>query len=112
MLSNVFSGLYLSDMETCYKFFKADVIKNIKLESNRFGFEPEITAKIARLKVRVVELSISFFPRNYMEGKKIKWHDGVSALGQIICYNLAVPKEKMFRRELPERYKVSGLHLL
>lgn len=112
MLSNLFSGLYLSDMETCYKFFKADIIKNINLESNRFGFEPEITAKIARLKIRVVELSISYFPRNYMEGKKIKWHDGVSALGQILYYNLGVSKEKMFKKDLPDRYKVSGLHLL
>jgi glycosyltransferase involved in cell wall biosynthesis len=112
MLSNIFSGLYLSDMETCYKFFKADVIKNIILESNRFGFEPEITAKIARLKVRVVELPISYFPRNYMEGKKITWRDGVSALGQILYYNLVVPKEKMFKEGLPERYKVAGLHLL
>lgn len=112
ILSNIFSGLYLSDMETCYKFFKSDVIKNIHLESNRFGFEPEITAKIARLKVRVVELPISYFPRNYMEGKKITWRDGVSALGQILYYNLVVPKEKMFKEGLPERYKVSGLHLL
>ena len=112
MLSNIFSGLYLSDMETCYKFFKADVIKNINLESNRFGFEPEITAKVARLKLRVVELPISYFPRNYMEGKKITWRDGVSALGQILYYNLVAPKEKMFKEGLPERYKVSGLHLL
>ena len=112
VLSNIFSGLYLSDMETCYKFFKADIIKNIHLESNRFGFEPEVTAKIARLKVRVVEIPISYFPRNYMEGKKITWRDGVSALGQILYYNLMVSKEKMFKDELPECYRVLGLHLL
>ena len=70
ILSNLSSGLYLSDMETCYKFFKSDIIQNINLESNRFGFEPEITAKIARLKIKMTEVPISYYPRNYMEGKK------------------------------------------
>ena len=64
LLSNVLSGLYLSDMETCYKFFRRDIIQNIRLESKRFGFEPEITAKIARLKIRVSEVPISYHPRN------------------------------------------------
>ena len=77
MFSNLASGLFLSDMETCYKFFKADIIKSIVLDSNRFGFEPEITAKIAKLKLRIAEVPISYFPRNYIEGKKITWKDGL-----------------------------------
>lgn len=86
--SNVMTGLYLSDMETCYKFFRADIIKNIQLESNRFGFEPEVTAKIARLNLRIFELPISYYPRSYSEGKKITWKDGIAALRHIIYYNL------------------------
>ncbi len=104
MFSNILSGLYLSDMETCYKFFRADVIKNIKLESNRFGFEPEVTAKIARLKLRVMELPISYFPRSYIEGKKITWKDGVAALIHIIRFNVVSRNADCFYETLPERY--------
>lgn len=112
MLSNLLSGLYLSDMETCYKFFKADVIKNIKLEASRFGFEPEVTAKIARLKLRVHELSISYFPRNYLEGKKITWKDGVAAIRHIIYFNLFVNHKDCFKETLPQNYIPKGQHWL
>ncbi len=104
MCSNLLSGLYLSDMETCYKIFRADVIKNINLESQRFGFEPEITAKIARLKLRVMELPISYFPRNYIEGKKITWKDGVAALKHIVYFNCMQSKRAFFKSSLPEKY--------
>ncbi len=89
-LSNWFSNLNLTDMETCYKVFKADVLKQIlpTLRQNRFGFEPEITAKVARLKVRVYELSISYSGRTYEEGKHIGWKDGVKALYCIVRYSL------------------------
>lgn len=108
LLSNLLSGLYLSDMETCYKFFRADVIKNIKLEAKRFGFEPEVTAKIARLKLRVMELPVSYFPRNYIEGKKITWKDGIAALKHILYFNLFVKERDCFEPTLPERYIPKG----
>lgn len=108
LLSNFSSGLYLSDMETCYKFFRADVIKNIKLESDRFGFEPEITAKVARLKVRVMELPISYYPRNYLEGKKITWKDGVAALRHILYFNFVSPKQSFFEKSMEPKYLPSG----
>lgn len=108
MLSNLLSGLYLSDMETCYKFFRADVIKNVLLESDRFGFEPEVTAKIARLKLRVMEFPISYFPRNYIEGKKITWKDGIAAVRHIFYFNLLVPHDRCFRSGLPQRYIPKG----
>ena len=104
VLSNFMSGLYLSDMETCYKFFKADIIKNIELTSNRFGFEPEVTAKIARLKIRVAEVPISYFPRNYFEGKKITWKDGVAAIRHIFVYNLSSRKQSFLKSHLPKQY--------
>lgn len=111
-LSNLFSGLYLSDMETCYKFFRAEVIKNIKLESDRFGFEPEVTAKIARLKLRVSEVPISYFPRNYIEGKKITWKDGLAALVHIVNFNCFRRWNDVFKSSLPERYVPKGQHWL
>ncbi|MBL7715090.1 MAG: glycosyltransferase family 2 protein [Bdellovibrionales bacterium] len=108
MMSNFFSGLYLSDMETCYKFFRAEIIQNVILESNRFGFEPEITAKISKLKVRVHELPIRYFPRNYMEGKKINWKDGVAAVFHILRFNLLRSPKDSFTAEIPEHYRVDG----
>ena len=108
MLSNLLSGVYLSDMETCYKLFRAEIIKNVSLESNRFGFEPEITAKVARLKVRLQELPISYFPRNYLEGKKITWKDGIAALRHIIYFNVIAPKTRFFKQELPDKYVPKG----
>ena len=87
-LSNIFTNLNLSDMETCYKAFKSDIIKKINIEENRFGFEPEITAKIAKTKCRIYEVGISYNGRTYEEGKKITWKDGFRALYCIIKYNL------------------------
>ena len=104
LLSNMFSGVYLTDMETCYKFFKAEIIQNINLESNRFGFEPEITAKIARLKVRIVEVPISYFPRSYIEGKKITYKDGFAALRHVVYFNMFQKVETFFRDDMPARY--------
>jgi glycosyltransferase involved in cell wall biosynthesis len=104
LMSNIFSGIYLSDMETCYKLFKSDIIKNIELKSNRFGFEPEITAKIARLKIRVMEVPISYYPRNYLEGKKISWKDGIAAIKHILFFNIIYSKESFFKKEIPEDF--------
>ena len=85
--SNMATDLNLTDMETCYKLFRRDVIQKIKIEENRFGFEPEITAKVARLKVRIYEVAISYYGRTYAEGKKIGWRDGFRALWCICKYN-------------------------
>lgn len=112
LFSNLTSGLYVSDMETCYKFFRAEIIKNIVLESDRFGFEPEVTAKIARLKLRVRELPISYFPRSYIEGKKITWRDGVAALRHIVYYNIVKAKTPCFTKDLPEKYVPQGSNWL
>ena len=87
--SNMLSNLNLTDMETCYKLFKADIIKNIQLKEKRFGFEPEVTAKVAKVpKVRIYEVGISYYGRTYEEGKKINWKDGFRALWCIVKYNL------------------------
>ena len=89
MLSNIFTNLNLSDMETCYKVFKREIIQNINIEENRFGFEPEITAKIAKIKgIRIYEVGISYYGRTYEEGKKIELKDGFRALYCIIKYNV------------------------
>jgi glycosyltransferase involved in cell wall biosynthesis len=88
LLSNMFTNLNLTDMETCFKAFRREIIQGIKLEENRFGFEPEITAKVARLNARLYEVSISYHGRTYAEGKKINWRDGVSALRCIFKYGL------------------------
>jgi glycosyltransferase involved in cell wall biosynthesis len=86
LLSNMLTNLNLTDMETCYKVFRREVIEQVKIEENRFGFEPEITAKISRLGCRVYEVGISYSGRTYNEGKKISWRDGFSALRCIIKY--------------------------
>ena len=88
MLSNILTNINLSDMETCYKVFKKEVLENIEIEQNRFGFEPEITAKIVKMKCRIYEVPISYWGRSYEEGKKIGWKDGVQAIWCIIKYNL------------------------
>ncbi|MBL7883343.1 MAG: glycosyltransferase family 2 protein [Bacteroidia bacterium] len=88
-LSNMFTNLNLSDMETCYKLFKTETIQAIKLKEKRFGFEPEVTARIARIpKIRIYEVGISYYGRTYEEGKKIGWRDGFRAIWCILKYNL------------------------
>ena len=88
-LSNMFTNLNLTDMETCYKVFKKEILENISIEEDRFGFEPEITAKIAKLRprIRIFEVGISYYGRTYEEGKKITWKDGIKAIYAIIKYN-------------------------
>jgi glycosyltransferase involved in cell wall biosynthesis len=88
LLSNMFTNLNLTDMETCYKVFRREIIQSILIEENRFGFEPEITAKVSKIKCRIYEVGISYYGRTYDEGKKIGWKDGVRALICIIKYNL------------------------
>ena len=88
LLSNFFTDLNLSDMETCYKAFRTEVIKSIEIKENRFGFEPEITAKISKMDLRIYEVGISYYGRTYDEGKKIGWKDGVRAIYCILKYNL------------------------
>ena len=86
LLSNMFTNLNLTDMETCYKVFRREIIQGIKIEENRFGFEPEITAKIAKLHCRIFEVGISYYGRTYDEGKKIGWRDGFRAIYCIVKY--------------------------
>ena len=88
LLSNMFTNLNLTDMETCYKVFRREIIQSITIKENRFGFEPEITAKIAKLHCRIYEVGISYYGRTYEEGKKIGWRDGFRAIYCIIKYNL------------------------
>tara|TARA_B100000963_G_C22484448_1_gene606227 strand:+ start:232 stop:921 length:690 start_codon:yes stop_codon:yes gene_type:complete len=88
LLSNMLTNLNLTDMEVCYKVFKTNIIKDIKLEENRFGFEPEITAKISKKNIRIYEVGVKYFGRTYSDGKKITWRDGFSALRCIFYYNL------------------------
>ena len=87
LLSNIFTDLNLTDMETCYKAFKREVIQSITIQENRFGFEPEVTAKISRRNLRIYEVGISYYGRTYSEGKKIGWKDGVRAIYCILKYN-------------------------
>lgn len=88
LLSNMFTNINLTDMETCYKLFRREIIQGITIEENRFGFEPEITAKVAALKVRIFEVGISYYGRTYEEGKKIGWKDGVRAIYVIMKYGI------------------------
>lgn len=88
MLSNMFTNVNLTDMETCYKVFRREVLDSINIKSNRFGFEPEFTAKIARKKWRIYETPIQYYGRDYSQGKKIGWKDGISAIWCILRYNL------------------------
>ena len=88
LLSNLFTDLNLSDMETCYKAFRREVIQSITIRENRFGFEPEVTAKISKMNLRIYEVGISYYGRTYDEGKKIGWKDGIRAIYCILKYNL------------------------
>jgi glycosyltransferase involved in cell wall biosynthesis len=87
-LSNMFSNLNLTDMETCYKAFRKEIINQIEIEESGFGMEPELTAKVAKLKCRIYEVGISYYGRTYQEGKKIDWKDGIRAIYCIVKYNL------------------------
>ena len=89
VLSNMFTNLNLTDMETCYKVFRAELIKSIPLEQNGFGIEPELTAKVAKKHCRIYEVGISYYGRSYGEGKKITWKDGIKALYVIVRYSLS-----------------------
>ena len=88
LFSNMLTNLNLTDMENCYKVFKSEVIKDIVLKENRFGFEPEVTAKLAKKNLRIFEVGVKYYGRKYSEGKKITWKDGISAIRCIIHYNL------------------------
>ncbi len=88
-VSNMFTNLNLTDMETCYKLFRSDILKSLDLKEKRFGFEPEVTAKIARIKgIRIYEVGISYYGRSYEDGKKIGWQDGMRAIFSVLKYNL------------------------
>ena len=88
LLSNIFTNINLTDMETCYKMFRREIFQSLEIEENRFGFEPEITAKVAHRKVRIYEIGISYYGRTYEDGKKISWKDGFRALYAILKYNI------------------------
>jgi glycosyltransferase involved in cell wall biosynthesis len=102
-LSNALSGIYLTDMETCYKLFRADLVKSMRLRAHGFGFEVEATAYLAKTGARIFELPISYYPRTRSAGKKIAWTDGVAALWHLIRFNLLVDREGAFE-SLPGRY--------
>ncbi|HEY1791451.1 MAG TPA: glycosyltransferase family 2 protein [Opitutaceae bacterium] len=88
LLSNMFTNLNLTDMETCYKVFRREVVNKLHIEEDRFGFEPEITAKVSKMDIVIFEIGISYYGRSYAEGKKIGWRDGFRALWAILKYNL------------------------
>lgn len=88
LLSNMLTNINLTDMETCYKVFRREIIQSVDIHENRFGFEPEITAKVARMNVRIYEIGITYYGRTYAEGKKIGWRDGIQAIWCILKYNL------------------------
>jgi glycosyltransferase involved in cell wall biosynthesis len=102
-LSNLMSGIYLTDMETCYKVFRTDLLRAMQLQSQRFGIEVELTAYVAKTRARVYERPIRYYPRTRLQGKKINWKDGVAALFHLVRFNLLTSRENAFR-DLPVRY--------
>jgi glycosyltransferase involved in cell wall biosynthesis len=104
LLSNWMSGLSLSDMETCYKVFRADLLKSMNLVSKRFGIEVELAAYVAKTRARLIEVPISYHPRTHLEGKKINWKDGCAALVHLIRFNFGTSYDQAFR-QLPPQYK-------
>jgi glycosyltransferase involved in cell wall biosynthesis len=104
LCSNFMSDIRLSDMETCYKCFRSEIIKNIIIETKRFGFEPEVTAKIAKLELRIHEMPVTYNQRSYAQGKKIGVWDGFEALWCILKYNKMVSPKSCFTSELPAKY--------
>ncbi len=105
LVSNSFSDLYLTDMETCYKVFRRDVLANIVIEEDRFGFEPEITAKVAALNCRVYEVSIGYEGRAFAAGKKIGWRDGIRALWCIVKYNMRARRARLLDSTMPNPHQ-------
>ncbi len=105
LLSNCLTNINLSDMETCYKVFRREVIQAIPIEENRFGFEPEITVKVARRKLRIYEVGISYWGRTYEEGKKIGWKDGLRALYCLLKYSLKEPTAKIVAPAVPAPHR-------
>lgn len=106
LMSNALTNINLSDMETCYKVFRREVIQSIPIEENRFGFEPEITVKLAKRRLRIYEVGISYWGRTYEEGKKIGWRDGVRALFCLLKYTVAEPRQN--RASQPEPASARG----
>lgn len=102
--SNLLSGIYVTDMETCYKIFRTDLVRAMKLKSDRFGIEIELTAYIAKTSARIFELPIHYYPRTYLQGKKINWKDGVAALFHLVRFNLLTSREEAFE-SLPRNYQ-------
>jgi hypothetical protein len=98
LISNMFTDLNLTDMETCYKMGRADLFKSLPLRSDRFGIEPELTARLAQSRARIYELPISYDGRTYAEGKKINWRDGVAAFWHIFRCNVLDPKTPLYER--------------
>src|SRR3981189_1273627 len=107
LLSNCLTNINLSDMETCYKVFRREVIQSIPIEENRFGFEPEITVKVARRKLRIYEVGVGYWGRTYEEGKKIGWKDGARALFCLLKYSLKEPSTKALAQAVPARDRSS-----
>ena len=102
--SNLCTGIYLTDLEGCYKAWRSDLLKNIVVSSGGFDFDPEVTAKIAKLRVRMHEVHIAYYPRVYQEGKKIGMKDGFTALWSLVKYSFFVPFNRCFKPTLPKRY--------
>jgi glycosyltransferase involved in cell wall biosynthesis len=102
--SNLVTGVYLTDLEGCYKAWRSDLLKNVIVTSRGFDFDPEVTAKIAKLRVRIYETHISYNPRAYVDGKKIKLRDGLTAGWSLLKYSFATPFHRCFRPDLPTRY--------
>lgn len=109
LVSNLLSGLYLTDMETCYKIFKCDLLRSMRLTSQRFGIEVELTAYVAKTEARIFEMPIRYFPRTRLQGKKINWKDGLAALFHLIRFNLLVDMQDAFKG-LPEKYQSRAPH--
>lgn len=103
-ISNLLSGIYLTDMETCYKLFRRDLLSAMKLKSKRFGIEVELTAYLGKIRARIHELPISYYPRTYLQGKKIGWKDGIAALWHLFRFNCLVSFDDAFS-DLPKRYR-------
>ncbi len=109
--SNLCTGIYLTDLEGCYKAWRSDLLKNVVVETAGFDFDPEVTAKIAKLHVRMHEVHISYFPRAYMEGKKIKLSDGITAGWALLKYSFLVPFKRCYKPSLPKKYLFTSQHL-